>query len=462
MNATLLNEIPTLDQYVNVRLEAHQSLRTIALYIKKASLAVLNGIPFYIIKIQNNSKNELILQIRTLLAEQLNQNAKTQLFHRVFINNGNIYIFFIKKYPIIPIPNTRKSRPTSLLNDDVDSGFLIAELRSKSNLDPSESEFLQSKTINTNVTLQCLAAEALAHHGLFALPKFLQNQFICFKSISEKQDTLDSLDQIAFPQCGNQALLMAEKIDELTIETKNPFVIVKARNWQSTYFLKNLFKATHVPEEKDLRNISSADNLVIIDLPADQNIFQALDDCYHKLKNEGYLLLSAELISPFQTVEEQNLSFWRYKLYQLMQLLWEGSQLNTQINLNGHDLILYQQFQFSIFMAYVLVNKLLFKQAERILFETFRTCSLLLQDRMLASPLILFRMALGKLEALLEENQQFDETKTNVNNVISLAEGIGFKNIEHHRIFAGPGPNVHDSGTHLIVLQKAITSRETL
>jgi hypothetical protein len=454
MSQNFIRENSTIDQYINVRIQVHLSIRQLNVELKKAIMKMINGLPFYIIRISENGNNQLNKDLENSLATNPLLSTKVPILFRTLSQNGHTYIFFFKKYTNCGFVLPTLHSSDSILNKDAKVAHCILQMQRKNELDSGELEFLETQLNSENFSLQCIASEILTSYRNYRLPSHLNRAILCYKSTENILDNCGVFDEIAFPENAMQAFCLAQKADQYFVPTTGTLNWILNKTSHKFYSTSDFIKAQYCAEAETLDRINSTTHLIVQNIPAHANIFEFLLEIQPKIKPGGYLLFTTELISNFHTEDEQNLNFWKYKIYQIIQILWNKSCFADAENVNGNDLILYQQFQFAVFEAYIHLQKGSLAKAKRILSEIMNLCGIFLQDRLISPTLNLFRIALGKLEFLIQNESSFDTAKTSVENLITLSNEVGFQLIEHNKIFAGPGKNIQDSGTHLFVLKR--------
>lgn len=401
--------------------------------LQKAFNLILNGFHYYIVSYEGSNNSGLISKIYSALKKIKNYQTGYPISSFVINFNAKIYVFLLKK----PVASSSTSRNT-LSNTKLQFTEELLGFKYKPYLCLNDKKMLLTALKTHNFVQQCLAHNILIYHNIFHLPT----------------NKLEPAESFAYNEYGIQAFVLACELSHELADKNKCIVDISTKTWLIPKLLNGFFEEKYKIHHQDLNKLSKSDVFISIGLPNYANIYQFLILIAENLSSYGQLQITTDLISPFKNEKEQKCNFLLHKLHNILPLLGDNEIINTEKNINGNDLLIYDKFRFNILTAFILAENSSVFEAELLLKNILNFCKLFLENRMLPSTLLHFRIALNKLDELLIDLDNTNNIKTSAHNFINIAETLGFNLKKHHRIYPTHGNSKYDAGKHFFLLEK--------
>ncbi|APJ04313.1 class I SAM-dependent methyltransferase [Silvanigrella aquatica] len=187
------------------------------------------------------------------------------------------------------------------------------------------------------------------------------------------------------------------------------------------------------------------------------NTYFLLQHAYKILDKEGYLIISDEFISPFHSVLERKknlISHHMGYICDLMSLSIDILNLPISCYDDEIELIRLSNNTYPKIKLNILTDNL--EISEKMCRELLNKLNHLIDEKMFLSNTFIsyYRLCYLELQALVAGLDYIVECKTYVENLICMAEDIGFICDYHEKIYATSSGCKYQSGTHIVCFKK--------
>jgi len=216
---------------------------------------------------------------------------------------------------------------------------------------------------------------------------------------------------------------------------------------KSIVYLKQISNIENIYNESFLKlTLNQHYNLILsIGSSHHMNLYDFLNNSYQTLKQYGYLIISDEFISKYYTKFEREKNLILHHTYYMIKTMFPINKLNKK------EKELYDLFREHIpYVRYLAFNNEI-SLAKNILNKLFNQVKNFYIDKIENNLIAYYLFMILELEALIAGLDYEEECKTYSENLINIAQEIGFEKIEHLNFY----PTYKDAGTQLIILRKS-------
>ncbi len=225
------------------------------------------------------------------------------------------------------------------------------------------------------------------------------------------------------------------KFDCVEPSPKSIFYLKKISNIENIYhdsFLKLNFK-------------EKFDTLLSVGSSHHMNLFMFLEKSFKLLKSRGYLIISDEFISEYNTKLEREKNLILHHTSYMLKVMFSIKDLTFK------EQELYNLFRENIpYVRYLALNNEI-SLSKNILNKLFNQVKNFYIEEISNNLIAYYIFMILELEALVTGLDYEEECKTYSENLINIAKEVGFDVIHHLNFY----PTFKEAGTHLIVLRKS-------
>jgi len=225
------------------------------------------------------------------------------------------------------------------------------------------------------------------------------------------------------------------KFDCVEPSPKSIFYLKKTANIEYIYhdsFLKLNFK-------------EKFDTLLSVGSSHHMNLFMFLERSFKLLKSKGYLIISDEFVSNYDTKLEREKNLILHHTSYMLKVMFPIQYLTPR------EEELYNLFRENIpYVRYLALNNEI-SLSKNILNKLFNQVKIFYIEEISNKLMAYYIFMILELEALVAGLDFEEECKTYSGNLIDIAKEVGFDCLQHLNFY----PTFKEAGTHLIILRKS-------
>ena len=400
----------------------------------------------YLNKIKKELENG-IDTIRIFTKEKDFDFNKTIKNIQIIETNSNIFISNVRNNNLHKIKKYLKNRKLNILeNLDEKNSFAYRLLKNElSILNQKPKNFIESNEFQLNIQEKSNESdfERRINVDLYSFFEYFHPgyafQALLVSAFLKQFSAQKILDVGSGP--GNHINLINEF-------TKNKFIFDCVEpSSKSIMYLELISNIENIYNKSFLKlTLNQKYNLILsIGSSHHMNLYKFLNKSYQTLEQNGYLIISDEFISEYYTKFEREKNLILHHTSYMIKVMFPINKLNKK------EKELYDLFRKHIpYVRYLAFNNEI-SLAKNILNKLFNQVKNFYIDKIENNLMAYYLFMILELEALIAGLDYEEECKTYSENLINIAEEIGFEKITHLNFY----PTYKDAGTQLIILRKS-------